>query len=332
MRHLAGLLVFVCRGTRGRTLKILVAGASGVIGRQLVAALTSAEHTVVGLTHSRRGGDAVRALGAEPIAADVLDRVALLRAVDGIRADAVIHQLTAYRNSPPTHYRSAGVRRTNALRTTGTRHLLEAAVQLGAHRYLTQSLVLGYGLTDHGERVLTEADAFGTPRGHRSDPAVAAMRDAEQLAFETVGIQSSALRYGLFYGPGASDIFAKMLRRRMMPLPRGGTGLMAWIHVGDAVAATLAALEHGKSGQAYNIVDDAPVSWDVMLEATAEAVGAARPVRLPAALVRMGAPFAAAQMIDTSMRVSNELAGRELGWRPALPSYKEGLATLAGAR
>jgi nucleoside-diphosphate-sugar epimerase len=124
-------------------------------------------------------------------------------------------------------------------------------------------------------------------------------------------------------------MFAKMLKRMMLPLPKCETGHIGWIHIDDAVEATVAAVERGQAGQAFNIVDDDPVPWDTMLEAMASSIGARRPLRLPAPLVRLGAPFAATQMLDTSMRVSNELAAETLGWKPSWPSYKEGLRTLA---
>lgn len=312
-------------------MRVLLAGASGVIGRPLLRRLNAAGYEVIGLVHSAAGAEAVRSSGATALLADALDRDALLKAVEGHSADVVVHQLTGYRNAPPTRYGGKGVRRTNALRTVGTSNLLEAAASLGARRFVTQSLVLGYGLTDHGAVELTEDRPFGVLRGDRSDPAIGAMAKAENKAF-AADVDAVALRYGIFYGPGASDMFVTMLMRRMLPLPAGGTGSIGWIHVDDAVEATAAAIEKAPKDRAYNIVDDEPVGWDVMLDAMAATVGAPRPMRLPAALVRLGAPFAASQMLDTSMRVSNDRAATELGWRPAYPSYREGLTTLAASR
>ncbi|SEH47992.1 Nucleoside-diphosphate-sugar epimerase [Mycolicibacterium rutilum] len=307
-------------------MRILLAGASGVIGRPLLQRLRG--HEIVGLVHSAAGAKAVESSGATALLADALDRDALLRAVEGQRADVVVHQLTGYRNAPPTRYGGKGVRRTNALRTTGTANILEAAATVGARRFVTQSLILGYGLTDHGAREITEEQPFEVLRGDRSDPAITAMADAENLAF-AADVDAVALRYGIFYGPGASDMFVTMLKRRMLPLPSPGTGSIGWIHIDDAVEATAVAIENVPKDRAYNIVDDEPAGWDVMLDAMAAAVGAPRPLRLPAALVRLGAPFAASQMLDMSMRVSNERAARELEWRPKFPSYRDGLRTLA---
>jgi nucleoside-diphosphate-sugar epimerase len=308
--------------------RILLAGASGVIGRPLLRRLSEAGHDVIGVVRREAGAEVVESFGATVLFADALDREALLASVKGHSADVVVHQLTGYRNAPPTRYGGKGVRRTNALRTVGTRNLLEASEAIGARRFVTQSLVLGYGLKDHGTVKLTEDQPFGVLRGDRSDPAIAAIAEGERLAFAAAHVDAVALRYGIFYGPGASDMFTKMLKRRMLPLPARGTGSMGWIHVEDAADATVAAIEKGPKDRAYNVVDDESIGWDVMLDAMAGAVGAPRPLRIPAPLVRVGAPFAASQMLDTSMRVSNLLAVSELGWQPKWSSYREGLKTI----
>ncbi|NNH72080.1 NAD(P)-dependent oxidoreductase [Nocardia uniformis] len=308
-------------------MKVVVAGATGAIGRPLVAALRRSGHLVYALTRGGRGTELVRALGATPVVANVLDREALLRAADGLAADAVIHELTAYKHSPPTHYRSPGLRRTNTLRDIGSRHLVEFAKAVGASRYLTQSLILGYGLRDHGPEPVTELASFGRPQGDANDPFLAALHAAEDQAWQS-GIEGIALRYGLFYGPGASATFTRALRLRMLPLPSSGTGSMGFIHIDDAAAATVAALDNGRAGQAYNIVDEEPVTWDAMLDAMAAAIGVRRPLRVPPRLLRLTTPLVTAQMLDLSIRVSNAKATSELGWKPAIPTYREGVRTL----
>ncbi|MBL1077891.1 NAD(P)-dependent oxidoreductase [Nocardia sp. 2] len=312
-------------------MKVVVAGATGAIGRPLVAALRQSGHQVYALTRGGRSAELARALGATPVLANVLERESLLRAVAGFSADAVIHELTAYRYSPPTHYRSPGLARTNALRTTGSRNLVEFAEKAGATRYLTQSLILGYGIRDHGPEPLTELDPFGRAQGDVNDPILSVLYEAEEWAWRASDIDGIALRYGIFYGPGASDLYARMLKARVFPLPNTGTGHIGFVHIEDAAAATVAALENGRAGQAYNIVDDESITWDTMFDATAAAIGAARPLRVPARVLRLGTPLAAAQMLDMSMRVANAKARTELGWKPRYPTYREGLATLAAA-
>jgi nucleoside-diphosphate-sugar epimerase len=310
-----------------QAMKVLLAGASGAIGIPLTRRLVAAGHRVVGLTRSRANAERLRALGAEPVVADVMDRAGLLRAVDGVTADAVVHELTALRGAPMRH---ADMAATNALRVTGTANLVAAARQVGAHRFVTQSIVFGYGYRDHGDRLLTEDDPFGVPVPGPVGAHVAAMRATEEQACGAPGIAGVALRYGLFYGPGAgTDAIVDMLRKRRFPVPRDGGGLANLIHLDDAVTATVAALERGRAGAAYNVVDGHPVRWGDFLDGTAAAFGAPRPRRVPGWLLR-ALPYVHTVM-TTSMRVSNERARAELAWAPAVTDYREGVRLLAQA-
>ncbi|MFF5973407.1 NAD-dependent epimerase/dehydratase family protein [Streptomyces sp. NPDC012769] len=299
-------------------MRVLLAGATGAIGRPLLDALRTAGHEVLALTRK----PTAEVPGAGLVVADVLDRDALMRAVDGISADVVIHQLTAL-SKPPARY--ADMRLTNTLRTTGTRHLLEAARAIGARRFLTQSMVPGYGYVDHGPRPLTERDPFGRPRGSRTDPMVAALHANERQVCAADDIEGIALRYGAFYGLSGSQGFVDALRAGRLPVPRDGGGTMSWIHLSDAAAATVAAMERGRAGQAYNIVDDEPVTWGRMFDEHARAAGTRPPRRLPGWALRPAAPYFATLMIDTSLRASNARAKAELGWKPAFPTYREGV-------
>jgi nucleoside-diphosphate-sugar epimerase len=215
-----------------------------------------------------------------PVVADVLDRNALLRAVDGLSADVVIHQLTALSKHPA---RYAGMELTNRLRTTGTTHLLAAARAVGARRFLTQSMVPGYGYTDHGTRVLTERDPFGQQREGKVAPIVAAMASTEQQVLGADGIEGIALRCGAFYGLTNSERFITLLRAGKLPVPSDGGGIMSWIHLADAAAATVAAMDKGVTGQAYNIVDDEPATYGQVFTEHAKAAGT-KPPKTPAGL------------------------------------------------
>jgi nucleoside-diphosphate-sugar epimerase len=147
---------------------------------------------------------------------------------------------------------------TNRLRTEGTANLLVAADRLGAKRIVTQSIIFGYGYRDHGDRILTEQNPFGIPSGNLTDDAVAAMASAERQTFTAP--ERIALRYGLLYG-GDTAQMRTLLHKRGVPVMTGG--LLGWIHHLDAAEATVAALENGRPGQAYNIVDDRPATWEV---------------------------------------------------------------------
>ncbi|HET8659252.1 MAG TPA: NAD(P)-dependent oxidoreductase [Micromonosporaceae bacterium] len=302
-------------------MRVLLAGASGAIGTPLTHQLVAAGHEVVGITRSQANAERLRTGGAQAVVADVMDRESLLAAVRDVRADAVVHQLTALGT---TKVREA-MRGTNALRTTGTAHLLAAARAVGAHRFLTQSIVLGYGYRDHGPHVVTEDDPFAEPEPGRFGPAVAAMRSNEEQVLSADEMEGIALRYGGFYG---RDSFTRMItnlvRKRRLPVPSSGGGFATFIYLEDAAAATVAALEKGRAGQAYNIVDDEPVRWADYLDALAAELGVRRPWRVPTWTLR-AVPYLHTLM-TTSMRVSNAKARRELGWAPAVSTYREGVA------
>ncbi|MFD5175614.1 NAD-dependent epimerase/dehydratase family protein [Nocardia sp. NPDC058379] len=307
-------------------MQVLLAGATGAIGRPLIRALTANGHQVSAIVRSPGAHPLVRELGAEPVTADVLDRDGLLRALDGTAADAVIHEATALRDAK-VQRRIPADDPTGLLRTAGTANLLAAAELVGAGRFVTQSLILGYGYLDHGDRPLTESDPFGVCTGGVADEVVRATVAGEQQVLETPGVDGIALRYGLFYGPGAfSDLFADMMRKHTPVGPLGSGGVNSWIHVEDAAAATVAALERGTPGRAYNLADDTPITWREFLTEVARSHGTPRPIRLPAWLIRLAVPYIGALMTETSMRISSALAHEELGWRPRYPSVAAGLA------
>jgi nucleoside-diphosphate-sugar epimerase len=307
-------------------MRVLLAGASGAVGTPLTRQLIAAGHEVVGISRSQANAERLRTAGAEAVVADVMDRESLLAAVRDLRADAVMHQLTALGT---TKMREA-MQGTNALRTTGTAHLLAAARAVGAHRFLTQSIVLGYGYRDHGPHVITEDDPFAEPEPGPLGSAIAAMRSTEEQVFSADEMEGIALRYGFFYG---QDSFTRMItnlvRKRRLPVPSSGGGFANFIYLEDAAAATVAALEKGRAGQAYNIVDDEPVRWADYLDALAAELGVRRPWRVPTWMLRP-IPYLHA-MMTTSMRVSNAKARRELGWAPAVSTYREGIPLMAKA-
>ncbi|HET6212326.1 MAG TPA: NAD(P)-dependent oxidoreductase [Micromonosporaceae bacterium] len=305
-------------------MRVLLAGATGAVGAPLTRQLIAAGHHVLGLTRTPGHLPALRAAGATPVLADAMDRDALLRALDGQAADAVVHQLTALKRAPMRYRDMAG---TNALRVSGTKNLLAAADLVGASRFVTQSIILGYGLSDHGSRVLTEADPFAVPVPGPLGAVIAALAATEQQVFAAPGIDGISLRYGLFYGRAGIETFVELLRRRRFAVPRGGGGLACWIHVDDAAAATVAALERGRAGQAYNIVDREPVRFGDFADEIATSFGAPRAIRVPGWMLGV-MPYAKA-FITTSMRVSTAKASQELGWSPAVPTYRDGIRALA---
>ena len=145
-------------------MRIFVAGANGAIGTYLTRLLVARGHSVIGLIRDPAAAPGLRALGVQPVVADALDRNSLLRAVEGLAADAVIHELTALRKPP---LRAGGMTLTNRLRTEGTANLLAAADRLGADRIVTQSIILGYGYHDHGD---LDSERTGAVRRSRRRP------------------------------------------------------------------------------------------------------------------------------------------------------------------
>jgi nucleoside-diphosphate-sugar epimerase len=283
-------------------MKVLVAGATGAIGVPLVRALVSRGHQVAGLTRRHDNAERLVALGAEPVVADAMDRDRLLAAVEGMQADAVVHELTALKKPPARHRDMAA---TDALRTQGTANLLAAARTVGARRFVTQSMILGYGYGDHGAKLLTEHDPFAPTGRGRFEPHLAALRSAEQQTFTADGIQGVALRYGLIYGDDpATRTLVALLRRRRLVLPRDGGGTMSWIYLDD----------------------DQPVRWRDFLGALARAVGAPPPRTMPGWLFPL-VPYTAA-MLTSTLRVSNAKAKTDLAWQPSAPTYRDGIARI----
>jgi nucleoside-diphosphate-sugar epimerase len=284
--------------------RVLLAGASGAIGRHLVPQLIAAGHEVLGVT--RRAGS-LAGTGASEVVADLANRREFLDAVAGIRADAVIHHATALARAP-ARYRDMVA--TNRLRTEGTSTLLAAAQASGASRFVTASIVYGYGFGDHGDAVLDEDAPFAIQDGAKTDAVQRALECNEQQARAFGGI---ALRFGLYYGAGANA-----------PIAQHANGVLPWVHVSDAAAATVLALSQGTPGTAYNIVDDTPATWAEVY--TAQEKDATRPVSLPIWFLRAAAPFGVHLMAETTLRVSNSRAKKQLEWSPTFASYRDGLA------
>ncbi|MFG2874906.1 NAD-dependent epimerase/dehydratase family protein [Streptomyces sp. NPDC048337] len=300
------------------TKNVLLAGASGVLGRHIAEALTRTGYTVIGLG---------RGAGAD-VRADLMNRDQLLRAVDGLKADTVVHAVTALRKAPMRH---KDVFATDDLRLIGTGHLMEAARAVGARRVIAESMVFGYGYRDFGDHIITEdADPFA-PAGDRAvERHLEAMRVKERLVLGAEDIEGVALRFGLFYGAGGTDAVVEMLRQRKMPAVVDHGRVLPWVDLADAGRAVALAVEGGRPGQAYNIVDDTPMGFGAHVRAVAEVFGTPKPKDVPAWLMR---PFSYAHRIaTTSMRVSNAKAKAELGWTPSHANCVDGLRALALAR
>jgi 2-alkyl-3-oxoalkanoate reductase len=305
-------------------MRVFVAGASGALGRPLVRQLLAAGHEVTGMTRREERAAEIRDAGAEAVVCDVFDADALREAVAAAAPQAVVHALTALppRFKPKSDYLAA----TNRVRTEGTRNLLAAARSAGARRIVAESVAFFY--EPEGSWVKDEeAQLFVDPPGR-----FAAGRDAlvglERQVTGADGIEGLVLRCGWFYGPGTyygrGGSQAEETLKRRNPIVGAGTGTFSFIHIEDAAAAIVAALDHGAPG-IYNVVDDEPAPLREWLPVYAEALDAKPPRRVPAWLARLVAgPDLAGAAIE--MRgASNAKAKRELGWQPAHPSFRESL-------
>jgi nucleoside-diphosphate-sugar epimerase len=304
--------------------RVLVAGATGVIGRSLVQQLRAAGHDVIGTTRSEQRAAALRATGIEAIACDALDAAALMAAVAAAAPEVVIHELTSIPASLETRNYRTQLAPTNALRRHGTRNLVAAAAAAGARRLIAQSVAFAYSPT--GDRIKDEQAPLALDSPAPIDEVVAAVAELERQVLDAGGL---VLRYGLLYGPGTQfapdGFYAAAARRRMFPIVGSGAGVWSFVHVDDAAAATAAAVTRGEPG-IYNVVDDEPVAVRDWIPVFAASVGAPRPLRVPRLIGRLAGGPAAVAAMTTQRGASNAKAKRELGWMPAHPSWRDGLA------
>jgi 2-alkyl-3-oxoalkanoate reductase len=304
---------------------ILIAGATGAAGRALIPLLIANGHTVTGTTRSESKAGALRALGASAQIMDGLDAASVKAAIDAANPDVIVHQMTALTGIDMKNIDKA-FHLTNRLRTEGTEHILAAA----KGKLLVAQSFAGWPYARSGGRIKTEADPLDPtpPKGIRETHA--AIRRLEQLTTEAGGI---VLRYGGFYGPGSGMApdgeQVQMIRKRQFPLVGNGEGIWSFLHTDDLATATLAAIEKGRPGEIYNIVDDEPAPTKEWLPYLAQQVGAKPPRKVPAWVAKVVASPAAVAMMTESRGASNAKAKAELGWVPKHRSWREGFTAAA---
>jgi 2-alkyl-3-oxoalkanoate reductase len=302
-------------------MRVLVAGATGTIGRQLVPQLVAAGYQVSATTRSAAKLDALRAAGADPLVLDGLDATAVGAAVARTEPDVIVHEMTAL--SAAMNFRKFGetFAETNELRTAGLDHLLAAAKAQGVHRFIAQSYA-GWPYARSGGPVKTEDDPLDREPPAAMRSTLDAIRYLEN-AVTSAPLEGLALRYGMLYGPGSSEVFIRSLRRRQVPVVGSGAGVWSFVHVTDAAAATVAAVQRGAAG-VYNIVDDEPATVAEWLPVMARAAGAKPPLHVPGWLGRLAAGEAGMSMMTRVRGCSNVKAKRELGWQLVWPSWRTG--------
>jgi len=309
-------------------MRVLVAGATGAIGSQLVPRLIADGHEVTGMTSSESKRTLVSELGATPVVADALDPDQVARAVAEAEPEAIVHELTALGGGINMRRMARSFELTNRLRTEGTDHLLSAARAAGVRRFLAQSFA-GWPYARTGGAIKSEEDPLDPSPPAQMRPILEAIRYLERAVMTADWTEGIVLRYGGFYGPGTSlapgGEQLEPIRRRRFPIVGDGGGMMSIVHVADAADATALALERGAPG-IYNVVDDDPVPAREFLTVVSEELGVGKPRRVPRWIGRLLAGEAAVTMMTEGRGASNEKAKRELGWEPKRASWRGNLA------
>jgi nucleoside-diphosphate-sugar epimerase len=304
-------------------MRVFVAGGTGVLGRRLVPQLVARGHQVTATTTSAAKLDVLARLGADGVVMHGLDAVSVGEAVAAARPDAIVHQMTGI---SLTHAGKPDLKRfdrwavpTIRLRTEGTDHLLAAAEAAGVSHFVAQGYANWNGIR-HGGWVKTEEDPLDPMTGTAAQTSMAALRHVEEAVGKAGG---AVMRYGAFYGPGATDDQVELVRKRQFPLVGRATGYSSWVHLDDAASATVLAVEQQARGL-FNVVDDEPAPASEWLPYLAECAGAKRPMRVPVWLARLLAGEVAVVMMTEGRGFSNAKAKRELGWELRYPSWRQG--------
>jgi nucleoside-diphosphate-sugar epimerase len=298
-------------------MRVLVAGATSVPGIPLLRELNNRGHDVVGLTSQPAKTSQIEQEGVKPVVADVFDAAQINAVVSDIEPEVVVSLLTTLPKRGPMRVKDFEPAR--ALWGRGAPNLVAAAQRAGVRRIVAESVIFAYGYPTTGPAIMDETDPYPGPPPKGGDAMLRALRDMEQTVLasadhsDTEGI---VLRYGVFYGPVPHDeLFTRLAKRWAFPAMTGN-GIVSWVHIDDVVKATADALERGRGGQIYNIVDDRPQSFGDYAREMAAKLHRPRPLPMPRQLVRLVAPYAATAFGDTWLPLSNAKAKAELGWTP----------------
>ncbi|WP_103349332.1 NAD(P)-dependent oxidoreductase [Amycolatopsis sp. CA-128772] len=307
-------------------MKVLVAGATGVVGGRVVPLLAAAGHDVLALARPGRDRAPLAAAGAEVLVADALDRDGVRATVRRAAPDVVVNLLTAIPAEPDPKHLARDLAPTGRLRTEGTRNLLDAA---GEARVISQSLAYGYQPDDGPAAEDDPLWRAGPPP--QFAPVLAALIELERLTTRAGGL---VLRLGHLYGPGTAfagdGAFTRQVRAGRVPLAGGGRAVFSFTHADDAAAAVTAAVDRDAVTGVLNIVDDEPAPLHDWLPAWARLLDAPAPRRIPAAVARLAVGSWGVAFLNRLRGAGNARARLRLGWRPRFPSVAEGFAAEFG--
>ncbi len=309
-------------------MRVFVAGATGAVGRELVPALKAAGHSVAGLTRSQSKAETIRRAGALPVVADVFDAAAIRQALISFEPEVVIHEMTGLAGTADLMHFDRTFAATNRLRTEGTDLLLLAAREAGVRRFIAQSYC-GWTFARTDGAVKSEGDALDPDPPVEMRRTLEAIEHLERTVTGSSAPEGIVLRYGSFYGVGTGILepaVIEQIRRRRLPMIGNGGGWWSFLHVRDAASATVAAIERGQPGNIYNIADDEPARVKEWLPALASMLGAKPPLHVPAWLGRLLAGEHMVALMTQVRAGANAKAKRELGWRPAYPTWRVGFS------
>jgi nucleoside-diphosphate-sugar epimerase len=309
--------------------RVFVAGASGAIGRPLVARLVADGHEVVGTTRDETRARVLRGQGAEAVVLDAFDAAAVRAAVLAAAPEVVMHQLTALPQEPSPKAMAASVAQTARLRRETVPPFLDAARAAGARRAIVQSISF---VTRPDGRPVHDEDAPLYRDAPSQEDNIGAVADLEAAVRAADGIEGLVLRYGFYYGPGTwyapDGALTTMIRKRRYPLVGSGAGRSSFVHVDDAVDATVRALDRGAPG-VYNVCDDEPARADAWLPEAARLLGAKPPRHVPAWLARRVAGDVVVHYATTLPGNANARARAAFdGWAPR--QWRQGFAEVLG--
>lgn len=307
-------------------MRVVVAGATGVLGRRLVPLLSSVGHSVTAL--ARRPGGVVDG-AADVRAVDLLDADAVRRVVVEAAPEAVIHVATAIPAALNPRRMRRDFSQTNRLRIEGTANLIDAAGRAGGARVVSQGLAYVY---EPGDGLANEdAEWWRRPPGQWRS-SLEALRRLER---QTVRADGLVLRLGHLYGPGtAFDVNGSVtgqIRSGGFPLVGDGGSVFSFTHTHDAATAFVSALTRRVSG-ALNVVDDDPAPVSRWLPEAAGFLGAPMPKRFAVTLARMAVGGWGVAYMTRLRGADNARARLALNWRPRHTSWRDGLAYEWGTR
>jgi nucleoside-diphosphate-sugar epimerase len=299
-------------------MRVLVAGATSVPGLPLLRELNARGHDVVGLTRQSSKTPQIEQAGAKPVVADVFDANQINAVVADIEPEVVVSLLTTLPKRGPMRVKDFEPAR--ALWGRGAPNLVAAAQQAGVRRVVAESVIFAYGYPTTGPALMDESDPYPGPPPPGGEAMLKALRDMEQTVLtsgdhsDTEGI---VLRYGVFYGPEVphTQMFTRLAKLWAMPALTGN-GIVSWIHIDDVAKATADAVDKGRGGQIYNIVDDRPQSFGDYIRELSATLRRPKPLPMPRRLFGLVAPYGAIAFGDTWLPLSNAKAKAELDWTP----------------